>query len=281
MTRLKIPNEFIDLIINLEMNGIINIQTFHGMAEAFVQDQALPQGSPIAPLLYRIHADPLLCRLQAAGYGYEISPSIKVPGISFADDLNLIAETKRDTQALLDITNPFFAMHKQSTNAKKTEIHASYKNKDPEYPNDISITETECRTNIKQGGELVRYLGALLDLNSNHNNTFEHAYSRIKSMLEMTIRKYCPNHMSAYIVKAVIMSILSYRLQVTLLNQTQYEKIDRLIDQYLKRKYNITNMVHKKSTWNEHPLIRGNPYEQNNRKCTVTEQKRKVLWTDL
>ena len=64
MTRLKLPNDFIKLIINTFDKRQIAIITHYGLTHLFTAEDGIDQGETISPLLWRIFYDPLLYRIQ-------------------------------------------------------------------------------------------------------------------------------------------------------------------------------------------------------------------------
>jgi hypothetical protein len=66
------------------------------------------QGDPLSPLLFDMVVDELLGLLEADGCGAEISGGVRCPGMAFADDFVLLAETPRELQRALDLSAAFF-----------------------------------------------------------------------------------------------------------------------------------------------------------------------------
>jgi hypothetical protein len=61
----------------------------------------LAQGCPASPDLLNILLEPFHRWALATGYGVEVQPGCRVPSVSFADDVALVAGTKSDLEALI------------------------------------------------------------------------------------------------------------------------------------------------------------------------------------
>ena len=73
MNRIKLPKEFIDLMIYTFDQRQIAVITHHGLTEPFIAQDGIDQGETISPLLWRIFYDPLLYRIQhVEKLGYQI-----------------------------------------------------------------------------------------------------------------------------------------------------------------------------------------------------------------
>lgn len=78
LERLAIPKKIIDLILSLQTNRSITIDTPYGPTELFQPEQGLPQGDVISCLLWNIFYDPLLTRLQQLNQGYKFNQELKI-----------------------------------------------------------------------------------------------------------------------------------------------------------------------------------------------------------
>ncbi|KAF8934848.1 hypothetical protein BGZ58_005410, partial [Dissophora ornata] len=78
LKRLKVPQEFQDLIgfiTNKKTNRVI---TAYGMTDEYEPKCGLDQGGVECPLFWRIGYDPLLCALDRLGLGYKMSNGAEV-----------------------------------------------------------------------------------------------------------------------------------------------------------------------------------------------------------
>ena len=77
LTRLKIPQTFIDLICSLFLNRKNQVFTAVGTTAPYDVLIGIDQGEIISPLLWCIYYDPLLCEIEQQKLGYERSHSYK------------------------------------------------------------------------------------------------------------------------------------------------------------------------------------------------------------
>src|SRR5436853_5577935 len=119
MLRLKLPQNFIEIIKNLFTNRKNRIFTSHGLTDPYDVLIGIDQGEVISPLLWTIYYDPLLCEIQQQhNIGYELthtwSPNLTHPELTntlsetitsqaYMDDTNWIGSSKQQIQKLLKI----------------------------------------------------------------------------------------------------------------------------------------------------------------------------------
>src|SRR5436853_7813892 len=73
MLRLKLPQNFIEIIKNLFTNRKNRIFTAHGLTDPYDVLIGIDQGEVISPLLWCIYYDPLLVEVQSRQLGYNLS----------------------------------------------------------------------------------------------------------------------------------------------------------------------------------------------------------------
>src|SRR5207237_5221315 len=121
MTRLKIPFNFIDLVIDLFTNRRNYVLTDVGKTPDYEVLVGIDQGEVISPLLWCIYYDPLLTKVEQQELGYNIvhqyRPNIydrhaeynciTVGDLAFMDDTTWITETKESLEEILKIADDF------------------------------------------------------------------------------------------------------------------------------------------------------------------------------
>ena len=76
MSRIKIPQKFINIIRNSLINCKNRVITDLGMIEEYHMNNGIDQGEIISPLLWIIYYNPLFCKIEnQAGLGYTMSNS--------------------------------------------------------------------------------------------------------------------------------------------------------------------------------------------------------------
>src|SRR5438046_255605 len=134
MKRIKIPELFRKLILNLFTNRSNKILTCHGPTTSYKVLVGVDQGKIISPLLWVIYLDPLLSELnRSATSPYRLNSSIvdsvylrhitsrelEISQLTFMDDSTLIASSKAGLAALLSLTEEFYGLNNTAANHSK------------------------------------------------------------------------------------------------------------------------------------------------------------------
>src|SRR5436190_17588779 len=108
MLRLKLPQNFIEIIKNLFTNRKNRIFTAVGMTDPYDVLIGIDQGEIISPLLWCIYYDPLLCEVANKKLGYNIKVDIQddiyinkrrteqqmITSLAYMDDMQWVTESK-------------------------------------------------------------------------------------------------------------------------------------------------------------------------------------------
>src|SRR5271154_5883629 len=101
MSRLKIPQNFINIIQDLLTNRTCKIITSQGLTNSIPIIKGIPQGETISPLLWTIFYDPLLTKLNQN----KKKVHNLFNNLAFMDNLNLLSHNKDTLQNLLNTTS--------------------------------------------------------------------------------------------------------------------------------------------------------------------------------
>ena len=80
------------------------------------------QGSPLSPQLFILFINPLIERLKASRRGTRLADNQIIPGLVFADDICLTADSLEDLQEMLDICQTWAEEYGMSFNTGKSEL---------------------------------------------------------------------------------------------------------------------------------------------------------------
>src|SRR5881398_3783586 len=142
MTRLKIPLNFIDLVIDLFTNRRNYVLTDVGKTPDYEVLVGIDQGEVISPLLWCIYYDPLLVEVQSRQLGYNLShtyrqnlydptsittESINIPALAYMDDTNWISDSEQNMASILTISKEFFSFTNILVNDFKAELMTTAK----------------------------------------------------------------------------------------------------------------------------------------------------------
>jgi hypothetical protein len=117
-----ISGKMFRVLQTLYMNNESSIITPYGLTDAFETDLGTHQGAVLSPLLFPLVISPLIEELRSHKLGVSLGPSILIPGLFYADDIVLFAESLAQLQTMLNIASSFFRNWRFTVNSKKSEI---------------------------------------------------------------------------------------------------------------------------------------------------------------
>jgi hypothetical protein len=97
------------------------------MAGTVKMRRGVRQGDPLSPMLFNMVVDELLDLLRAGDFGAEVAAGVRCPGMAFADDFVLLADSCRDLQRALDVSEAFFRRRGMCLNPAKSRVLAKKK----------------------------------------------------------------------------------------------------------------------------------------------------------
>ena len=115
-----IPDRVINLIKDMYKDSTTSLKIKGKLGPQIRILNGMKQGCPLSPFLFNLVLDSLLNLLQQREFGVDIGKH-KINSLAFADDLVLVANSKYDMQALINIVSEFFDKLGMSLNPKKCE----------------------------------------------------------------------------------------------------------------------------------------------------------------
>src|SRR5436305_12143681 len=134
MQRLRIPQGFIKLTLNLFNNRSNRVITANSLSDPYKVKIGIDQGEVIFPLLWVIYINPLLVALNNHNLTpYTISSNstqsqVDTSTLAFMDDTTLIFSSLNGLTDMLNIANEFYKMNNTKINFDKAELIT---NRDP------------------------------------------------------------------------------------------------------------------------------------------------------
>ncbi|HVI21775.1 MAG TPA: reverse transcriptase family protein, partial [Bacillus sp. (in: firmicutes)] len=179
MQRLKIPQTFIKLTLNLFTNRSNRVITANGLSDPYKVKIGIDQGEVISPLLWVIYIDPLLVALNNNNTSpYTISssssrPQVDTSTLAFMDDTTLISSSMEGLINMLNIADEFYEMNNTKINFDKAKLIS---NRDPQDPNKAaSLSPSPYQFNLTSSSFLItpipqrtpfRFLGVWFSLSN-------------------------------------------------------------------------------------------------------------------
>ena len=233
LNRIAVPKKIIDLIVYMQSTRTIQINTPYGPTTPFTPDRGLPQGDVISCILWNIFYDTLL-------HGYQISPTIQITELAYADDLIPITDNEEAMQHLLNMIHSYLSQFHMNMNANKSSIITNQPITDIETSFTLGNVPLK---DIKSQNELFRILGVYITLDGNHTKTIQHATTWLDKILTKIRTKFTPGPLMRYLTNAVIIPTLEYRLQTSVVTPSQHCSINRKIRKTVRSKYKIDTTI--------------------------------------
>src|SRR4051812_48881454 len=140
MLRLRIPQGFIKLTLNLFNNRSNRVITANSLFDPYKVKISIDQREVISPLLWVIYIDSLLVALNNENASpYTISststrPKVDTSTLAFMDDTTLISSSLNGLTDMLNIANKFYRMNNTKINFDKAELITNRDLSDPNKP---------------------------------------------------------------------------------------------------------------------------------------------------
>jgi len=253
LDRICVPTEF-NILLRNSLEGRSNkILTALGDTNEYIMKNGIDQGETISPLLWIIYYNPLFERIKkeniGAGYTMEFKPtkmynSIQLKEeifhIAYMDDTTWLAPNKNAISRSLKIADSFNSYTGIQVNTKKADlivINSKEQVKSIKYGNDTH--EIKAIENNKP----VRFLGVWV---SEYDN-IKFIKTQVKDEIILTTnllqRKHIMSQQIVYIFNAVIIPRIEYKMNLTLLNEKELDKLARPIRRLLRLKCGIANTL--------------------------------------
>src|SRR5256714_6697870 len=151
MQRLRIPQGFIKLTLNLFNNRSNRVITANGLSDQYKVKISIDQGEVISPLLWVIYINSLLVTLNNHNsIPYTISSNsmqsqVDTLTLAFMDDTTLISSSLNELTDMLNIANEFYEMNNTKINFNKAELITNRDPNDSDNPTPLYSTPHQFR----------------------------------------------------------------------------------------------------------------------------------------
>ena len=161
----------------------------------------------------------------------------EIPTIAFMDDTTWIAPTKVNLEQILEIADEFYIMTNTAINKDKSVMITN--NKHTSQPMLLKFGDKQIT--ISNSTNPVRFLGVWIKLSTSKKHTIEQSKQEVKKFALVLKRKPLTDKQMTYIVNMVLIPIVTYRLQNTVLIEKDCSDILAPIRKTLKNKLKFTS----------------------------------------
>ncbi|KAJ2499815.1 hypothetical protein GGH96_003248 [Coemansia sp. RSA 1972] len=160
--------------------------------------------------------------------------------IAYADDLMLVGRNREDLQQTMDMAATWFEMAGVQVNTAKTVLIEWPQGQEQEHLLQWQQGSTvEPITHIVTVNEPVRILGQYVTPGGNVAALATYFREQAEELVQPLARKWLTDRQAQYLYCAVLIPIMAYRTQCTLLNSKEIEHIQAPLLQFVKHKFGV------------------------------------------
>ncbi|GBC20468.2 Down syndrome cell adhesion molecule-like protein Dscam2 [Rhizophagus irregularis DAOM 181602=DAOM 197198] len=246
MERIKLPEQWINLVLDISYNRFNRVIVNNDLTEKYKVEDGIDQGEVWSPILWRIFYDPLLCKLDdmREQAGYEIKSEFKenitkdkvtihsmiINAIAFMDDMTLISRSHDQIMDMLEICHSFYRLNDIKANPKKYEI--------------IRINNVEKRDMIIEGQKIEkinskngnRFLGIFFTYNNNRAVHIKKMKDMIEGFVKIMNRKIITDKQVCKLWNTNMIPALEYQLQGVVITENEAKQLMAPINTLIKHK---------------------------------------------
>ncbi|CAB4420682.1 unnamed protein product [Rhizophagus irregularis] len=244
MDRIKIPNDFSSLILELFKDRKNQVITAYGKTAPYDVLTGIDQGEVISPLLWCIYYDPLLAEIDKQQLGYNVSCISKsvvqeegvlnqknVSIMAYMDDTQWITDEKSKLEKMLYIADTFYRLNDIQINKEKSELMMRTTTEKRKYSHNyndkilIKFGREEINIKAKHPHEPMRILGVYFNIEHDGNYLMFKIKNEIDHLVNLMYKKKITDKHILYIFNRIIVPRVEYWSQVMALSKTQTEAL--------------------------------------------------------
>ncbi|GBC40443.2 RNA-directed DNA polymerase from mobile element jockey-like [Rhizophagus irregularis DAOM 181602=DAOM 197198] len=244
MDRIKIPNDFSSLILELFKDRKNQVITAYGKTAPYDVLTGINQGEVISPLLWYIYYDPLLAEIDQQQLGYNISCISKsvvqeegvfnqqhVSVMAYMDDTQWITDEKSKLEKLLYIADTFYRLNDIQINKEKSELMMRTTTEKRRYSHNyndkilIKFGREEINIKAKHPHKPMCILEVYFNIKHDGNYLMFKIKNEIDHLVNLMYKKKITDKHILYIFNRIIVPRVEYWSQVMALSKTQTEAL--------------------------------------------------------
>ncbi|KAF0977237.1 hypothetical protein FDP41_003890 [Naegleria fowleri] len=231
LTHCKFPQELKNFIINAYSNHQIQIEWNHTLSEKFTKTRGIPQGCPLAPLIYNCISQMIIDKI-IEREKLPITPQDldidDIATLCFADDMSIINSNITLHNKRLKKINRWFKQIFLEINPSKSVTTSLPK------PNEALINNTKIPNQDNQ-----RILGGYLFESKLFKEELEKRKHKMMNILNILPINLIQPYNLKQVVTSKTLSQIRHLARSNSINQSQIESFDSSIRNQIKRKLNI------------------------------------------
>jgi hypothetical protein len=231
------PRVFIELIYYWYANCTAVVRWGEFLSAPFLISAGVRQGGVLSPSLFAIYIDDLIQALIKTGYGCHIN-SIFLGCLLYADDILLIASSVVEMQKMLDICADEMNAIGMCFNADKSVVMRIGKRFK------MKCSELLLSGKVINYVDKMKYLGIVFNAGKRISCSIDHlklSFYRAFNALYYRSKSANSELVSTELLKSCCIPIISYAMEVAVLSDSLYKKCDNLIDNCVRKIFNVTD----------------------------------------
>ena len=226
LRRLSVPFPFIRLITSLLSSTELKFLTAFGLTDGVKPSRSVPQGDPIAPLLFVITIDPLFDALDSlkAGFAHlsqQPGPVARTAAKAYADDISTYSDSPAGMLAQHELIVAFFDTLDIPLNFNKTVlICTETRARGPNLTDTQLLLRNPAKGNaldrvpITPADEAVRYLGFWPTLTQSMSVEIDKVTKKLTFLLSMAQMARLPPYTLRLFLHSYVYSMLEHHFSV-------------------------------------------------------------------
>jgi hypothetical protein len=243
--RIKIPNDFSSLILELFKDRKNEVITSYGKTAPYDVLTGIDQGEVISPVLWCIYYDLLLAEIDKQNLGYTISCTNKsfvqdekyglvqhpVSVLAYMDDTQWVTDEKSKLEDMLYIADTFYRLNDIQINKEKSELMMRAKKKGQKYSHIynekilIKFGDEKIHIKAKHPHEPLRILGVHFNIEHDAKYLLSKIKTEIDHLTNLIFKKKITDKHILYIFNQLIVPRVEYWSQVLVLTKKQTEQL--------------------------------------------------------
>ena len=258
LKRIKIPDRFIDIIMNSLEGRKNRIITDVGITNEYQMVNGIDQGAIMSPLLWIIYYNPLfhkINKIKEIGYKMTVEweKDLNNPrkrgylecicnNVVYMDDTTWFGKNKKDLNEQLRLADEFNRFNGIKVNPAKSVLLV-INSKTPKEERFIQYGKDTTKIWAIDENESTRFLGVWISPRNNKRFVANQIKKDIDVVFMTTRNKRMTADQAAYVANMVILPRIEYKSKITVFNEDECKKLTAKVRKLVRNKMNATNTI--------------------------------------